>query len=332
MTAKFDDTAPRYEDVTDAANRLKGVAVRTPLLSNPALDEICGGRVFLKAECLQHTGSFKFRGAYNRISRLSEGERQGGVVAYSSGNHAQAVAAVAKRLGMAASIVMPSDAPALKIEATRNYGADIVLYDRYSDSREEIAAAIALERGATLIPPFENRHIIAGQGTAGLEAMEELTKLKITPNRVLVPCSGGGLVAGIALAVKHHFPDASIHPVEPEGFDDTARSLVSGNRETGDQSSRSICDALLVPTPGELTFSINRRLLSDGFVVTDKMVLAAMAFAFRHLKLVLEPGGAVALAAVLNNISDCRNQTVVVVLSGGNVDPALYAEALKITA
>lgn len=321
-------SGPALSDIEDAAARLAGQAVRTPLLDCPAADALCGGRVLFKPEMLQHTGSFKFRGAFNRISRLDDAQRPGGVVAFSSGNHAQAVAAVAAQFNIPATIVMPSDAPAMKIEATRGYGAEVVLYDRFSESREEIAAAIVARTGATLIPPFDHPLIMAGQGTTGLEIADDLASAKLAPDRVLVPCSGGGLIAGIATAVTARFPDAQVLSVEPHGYDDTARSLDAGERQTADPDARSICDALLVPTPGELTFSVNRRLLAGGLAVSDDQVRQAMAFAFRHLKLVTEPGGAVALAAILNGMVDCRNRTTVVVLSGGNVDPALFADAL----
>lgn len=320
---------PTYADVLDASQRLAGVAARTPLLACPAADVICHGRVLVKAEVLQRTGSFKFRGAHNLISRLSDADRARGVVAYSSGNHAQAVAAVAELLGAPATIVMPGDAPRLKIEATRAYGAEVVLYDRYGESREEIAAALVAKSGATLVPPFDHPMIIAGQGTVGLEIGEEAAARGAAPDIVLVPCSGGGLVAGIALAVRQRHPEAAIYSVEPDGFDDTARSLRSGRREHAVPGARSICDALLAPSPGEITFPINRSLLAGGVSVSDAEARAAMAFAFRHLKLVVEPGGAVALAALLSARVSCTGKTVVVVCSGGNVDPDTYSRALE---
>ena len=321
---------PVFSDVADAAARLRGIAVRTPLLDCPAAGAIFGGRVLVKAEVLQRTGSFKFRGAYNLISRLAPGMRGNGVVAYSSGNHAQAVAAVARLLGIGATIVMPADAPRLKIEATRGYGAEVVLYDRFGESREEIAAAIVAERGAVMVPPFDHPMIIAGQGTVGLEIVEQMAELSCAPEIVLVPCSGGGLVSGIATAVKERHPDAAVYSVEPQSFDDTARSLRSGKRERAVDGARSICDALLAPTPGEITFPINRRLLAGGIAVSDDMARRAMEFAFRHLKLVVEPGGAVGLAAFLHGLLDFAGKTVVVVCSGGNVDAALYREALAL--
>jgi threonine dehydratase len=319
---------PTIADIEEAASRLAGLAVHTPLLECPAADAACGGKVLIKAEMLQRTGSFKFRGAYNCISRLPTAEREKGVVAFSSGNHAQAVAAVSSLFGIAATIVMPADAPSIKIDATRDYGAQVVLYDRFTESREDIAATLVENQGLTLIPPFDHPLIIAGQGTVGLEIAEEMAARGQTPDQTLVPCGGGGLISGIATAVTSKFPDSAVHAVEPKGFDDTGRSLVSGNRESADRDARSICDALLVPTPGELTFPINQRLLAGGVSVSDDQVRHAMAFAFRHLKLVAEPGGAIALAAVLGGMVNCESKTTIVVMSGGNVDPAMFADVI----
>ena len=319
---------PTAADVEDTARLLKGVAVRTPLLTSAVLDHFTGARVFLKAEIFQHTGSFKFRGAYNCIARIPASRRVGGVVAYSSGNHAQGVAAAAKLLGLPAVIVMPSDAPALKRERTRALGPEIVLYNRERDSREEIAARIASERGATLIPPYDHALVIAGQGTVGREIAEELTALKLKPDLVLVPASGGGLAAGIALAVKQNHPAARIMTVEPAGFDDHARSFRSGRRERNAKLAGSICDALLAPEPGEITFEITRRLVGEGLAVSEAEVRAAIAFAFRELKLVVEPAGAAALAALLACGLELEGKVAVVVLSGGNIDPELFASAI----
>ena len=318
---------PTAADVEDAARLLKGVAVRTPLIPAPMLER-APGRVLLKAEIFQHTGSFKFRGAYNCIARIPKSRRAGGVVAYSSGNHAQGVAAAAKLLGLPAVIVMPADAPALKRERTQALGAEVVLYDRERESREEIAARIASERGATLIPPYDHALVIAGQGTVGREIVEELAALKLKPDLVLVPASGGGLVAGIALAVKQNHPAARIMTVEPAGFDDHARSFRSGRREKNAKLAGSICDALLAPEPGEITFAITRRLVGEGLVVSEAEVRAAIAFAFRELKLVLEPAGAAALAALLAGKVEVEDKVAVLVLSGGNVDPELFASAI----
>jgi threonine dehydratase len=323
-------TPPTFADIEDAGDLAAGVAVMTPLLRNDVLDAMVGGQVFVKAEVLQRTGSFKFRGAYNRISRLSASERTAGVVAYSSGNHAQGVATAAGLVGAPAVIVMPSDAPAMKIDNTRRLGADVVLYDRATQSREEIANAILQERGAILVPPFEDPFIIAGQGTAGLEIARQMDAVGANADVLLCPTSGGGLTAGIALAMETLSLATAIYGVEPFGFDDTARSLAAGQRVKNAAQSGSLCDALLTPEPGVLTFSINHPRLSGALAVTDEEALAAVAFAFRHLKLVVEPGGAVALAALLSGKLTLNGRTAVIVASGGNVDPGVFARALSI--
>lgn len=322
------DFAITAADVHDAARQIKGTAVRTPLLEYAALNERVGHRVLVKFEGAQHTGSFKFRGAYNRLSRIPADHKMAGVVAWSSGNHAQGVAAAARMLGIPATIVMPADAPAIKIANTRAYGAEVVPYDRYTQSREEIATRLADERGAILVPSFDDPYIIAGQGTAGLEILEQASEAGVAIGLVLVCCGGGGLVAGIATAVKATAPGVAIYSVEPRGFDDTARSLASGQRQTVSPDARSICDALLAPSPGTLTFPINKAFLSGGLSVSDDEVRAAMRFAFQSLKLVVEPGGAVALAAALEGIAPNADGATVVVISGGNADPASYAEIL----
>ncbi len=319
---------PAVDDVLDAARRLRGAARTTPLLRSGALDSRVGGRLLLKAEPLQRAGSFKFRGAWNRMSRLSAAERARGVVAWSSGNHAQGVAAAAAALRTRAAIVMPRDAPRAKIAGARALGAEIRLYDRRSESREEIGAALAAERGAPVVEPYDDPDVIAGQGTVGLEAAAQAAQLGLVPDLALVPCGGGGLVAGTALALRARVPGIAVHPVEPAGFDDTARSLAAGERLANAPDARSICDALLAPEPGALTFALNRAQLAPGLVVSDEEARAAMRAAFRHLKLVVEPGGAVALAAALAGRVDCRGRTVVVVLSGGNVDADAFREAL----
>jgi threonine dehydratase len=318
------DRLPTFADVEAAAERLRGIAVRTPLLESEALNERGGGRVLLKAECLQRTGSFKFRGAYNTISQIDASA----VVAYSSGNHAQGVAAAARLLGKAATIVMPADAPAIKVENTRAYGAEVRLYDRQRESREEIGAEIAARTGAALIKPYDDPRIIAGQGTAGLELARQVRDQGAAADLGLVPCGGGGLIAGCAIALTKAFPDIAIYAVEPDGLDDTRRSLAAGQRIANAPGATSICDSLLLPTPGELTFALNRQLLAGGLTVSDDEVRSAIAFAFRHLKLALEPGGAVALAAVLSRRLPLEGRTVAVVLSGGNVDPVLFAAAI----
>lgn len=317
----MNDFAITAADVRDAARRIKGVAVRTPLLEFAPLNERVGHRVLVKFEGAQRTGSFKFRGAYNRLSRIPVNRRPAGVVAWSSGNHAQGVADAARLLGIPAMIVMPADAPAIKIANTRALGAEVVSYDRYTQSREEMATALADERGAVLVPSFDDPYIIAGQGTAGLEILEQAAQAGATIGRVLVCCGGGGLVAGIATAIKDTAPGIAIYSVEPRAFDDTARSLASGQREAVPADARSICDALLAPTPGALTFPINQALLSGGLSVTDEQVRAAMRFALQSMKLVVEPGGAVALAAALEGIAPPADGATVVMVSGANVDP-----------
>ena len=319
---------PTLDDVRAAAARLAGHAQRTPLLAGTPLDDEVGGRVLLKLETLQHTGSFKFRGAWNRLAQLDAAERQAGVVAFSSGNHAQGVAAAARRLGIPATIVMPADAPAIKLRNTQALGAQVVTYDRQRESREEIAARIARERGAVLVPSFDDPHVIAGQGTAGLEILEQADALGLALDDVIACCSGGGLVAGIALAVTGLSPGTRVWCAEPAGFDDHARSLAAGRRLRNAPGAHSICDALLAPEPGELTFAINAQRLAGGCVVTDDEVRTAMAYAARVLKLVVEPGGAVALASVLARRLDARGRTVAVVLSGGNVEDATLSATL----
>ena len=322
------DTLPTAADVARAAERLKGVAVRTPLINAPVLDDRLNARVFLKAETLQRTGSFKFRGAYNKISSIPPEKRAGGVVAYSSGNHAQGVAAAAKLCGMRATIVMPADAPAAKRERTRALGAEIVPYDRETEDRAAIAEGIARERGATLVPPYDDPLIIAGQGTAGREIMEDLAALDLKPDVVFVGASGGGLAAGIALAVKDASPATPIYAIEPEGFDDTLRSFKSGKHESNARLSGTICDALMSGTPGALTFPITQKLIGQGFTVSDDEVGRAVRYAFEELKLVVEPGGAVSLAALLAGKLDVSGKVVAAVLSGANVDAALFAKLI----
>lgn len=319
---------PRYEDVLAAAERIAGEAVRTPLLSSRVLDERVGARVFLKPECLQRTGSFKFRGAYNAISRLSPEARRAGVVASSSGNHAQGVAAAAAIHGIPATIVMPTDAPAIKRQRTEGFGARVVGYDRATEDRDAITDRIVAETGAALVHPFDNRDVIAGQGTVGLEAVADLAAQGLAPDVVLVCCGGGGLTAGVALAVKTAVPDAVVYAVEPEGFDDQTRSFASGTRQRNARTSGSVCDALLTPAPGEIGFAMNRSRVAGGLVVSDAEALEAVRFAARELKLVVEPGGAVALAAALTGKVDLAGKVVLVILSGGNIDPDLLARVV----
>lgn len=318
---------PTEDDVIDAARQISGVAVKTPTLEFPVLNERVGARILLKSEIFQITGSFKFRGAWNRLSRLSEAQRAKGVVAFSSGNHAQGIAAAAKRLGIPATIVMPQDAPQIKIGRTQSLGADVIFYDRYTESREEIAKTFADKHGAVLVPSYDDRHIIAGQGTAALELFEDAARAGIEIGTLLVPCGGGGLTAGSALARDAKSPQTELFTVEPEGYDDHARSFASGTRETADTTRVSLCDALLAPMPGAMTFAINQPRVKAGLVVSEEDVLAAMRFAFTELKLVIEPGGCVALAALLAGKIVTTTGVIGAILSGGNVESSTFSAA-----
>ncbi len=318
-----------FSEIEKAKARVQGYATQTPLLNFPVLDERVNGRVFIKAENLQRTGSFKFRGAFNRLSLIPQDQRASGVVACSSGNHAQGVAAAAKILGFPAVIVMPRDAPALKIQRTKALGAEVVLYDRESEDREEIAKRICKERGATFIHPYNDSGVIVGQGTAGLEIAEQCEVLGVTPDMLISCTGGGGLTGGLALALEEKLPDCKIYTSEPAGFDDYARSLAAGKRVRNAALGGSVCDAVLTETPGDKGFSILSRRHAQGLVVTDEEALNAVAFAYFELKLVVEPGAAVALAAVLSNKIDIEGKTAVIMISGGNVDPAIFANALK---
>ncbi len=315
---------PSFKGVLDAARQIRPAAIRTPLLEHPALNEAVGGRVLMKAETFQVAGAFKFRGAYNRISRLTAEERERGVVAYSSGNHAQGVAAAARAVGTRALIVMPHDSPAVKVAGVRHFGGEVRLYDRWNESREAIGTQIAAERGCVLVPPFDDPHVIEGQGTVGLELLEQADA---PIDQLLCGASGGGLLAGLNLVMAERSPQTRVLVVEPEDFDDTRRSLAAGHRVGHPQGRPSICDALMAPMPGELTWPINQRL-AGALVVSDAEVEAAMRFAFRWLKLVIEPGGAVSLAALLAGRIDAADQTTAIILSGGNVDPAQFARIL----
>jgi threonine dehydratase len=324
---------PGIADVEAAAKRIAGKAIETPLLEWPGLNERVGGRVLLKAESLQRTGSFKFRGAFNKISRVvEEGGGQGGVVAYSSGNHAQGVAAAAQLLGLPATIVMPSDAPAIKLANTKGFGAEVVLYDRFTENREAIADGIAAKKKATIVPPFDDPYIIAGQGTAGLEMARQAKARGVNFDAALLPCGGGGLISGSTLALQAAWPKLPVYSCEPAAFDDTRRSLAIHKRLPVEPGGKSICDGLLSPIPGELTFALNDRNLAGGFSLSDDEVLTAMAFAFRVMKLVIEPSGAVALAAILTGKFDAKGKTVGVLCSGGNVDPDIFARCLALPA
>jgi threonine dehydratase len=323
-SADTPSSLPTAQDVDAAAQVLHGVALRTPLIASPALDALTGARVFLKAETLQRTGSFKFRGAYNKLAAIPREARAGGVVAFSSGNHAQGVAAAARLLGMPAVIVMPADAPYGKRARTAALGAEVVLFDRANEDREAIARDIAARRNAVLVPPYDDPLVIAGQGTVGREIIEDLATLGLSPDVIVVTASGGGLTAGIALAVKSRAPKARVYTAEPAGFDDHARSFMSGRREQNAALTGTICDALMARTPGQLTFAINRDLVGEGVAATDQEVAAAMVFAFHELKLVVEPGGAVALAALMAGKIAIKDKIAVAVLSGGNVDADVF--------
>ncbi|MEM9630933.1 MAG: threonine/serine dehydratase [Pseudomonadota bacterium] len=316
------------EDIEAAANRIKGEAVVTPLLRHPALDQRAGAQVFIKPECLQRSGSFKFRGAFNCLSQIADSERSHGVVACSSGNHAQGVAASAQLLGMPATIVMPADAPVIKLERTRAFGAEVVTYDRETEDREAIAAKLCKETGATFVHPFNDPAVIAGQGTVGLEMARQAEEQGAQLDDVLACTGGGGLSSGIALALAFKSPSTSFHTVEPQQFDDYKRSLAAGALLSNAAKSGSICDALLSETPGEIGFSILRQLAAEGLTVSDEEVLDAVAFAFTELKLVVEPGGAAALAAVLSGKLPVKNKTIGLVLTGGNIDPQMLLKAL----
>ena len=316
------------EMIEAAAERLAGHARRTPLLNSPFLDKVAGRRVWIKPECLQHTGSFKFRGGWSAVSALDPETRKNGVIAFSSGNHAQGVALAAKRHGIAAVVVMPSDAPQMKINNTRALGAEVVLHDRAGESREEIGNAIASKRGLTLIKSYDEPQVIAGQGTTGLEIARQAGELGVSKADVLVCCGGGGLTSGIALALEAKAPDMRVRPVEPDGFDDVARSLTSGGIETNTQTAGNICDAILTPSPGQITFPIMHRLCGPGIVVSEDEARKAMVAAFERLKVVSEPGGAVALAAALFHADQIEGPDVICTISGGNVDAGVFADAL----
>lgn len=312
-----------------AAQRLAGHARATPILGSPFLDQIAGRRVLVKAECLQHTGSFKFRGGWSALSAMDPEARSRGVIAFSSGNHAQGVAHAAALHGVPAVIIMPSDAPALKVANTRALGAEVVLYDRAREDRDAIGEALAKQRNLTLIRPFDDPLVIAGQGTTGLEIAAQAEKAGVTTADVLINCGGGGLTSGIALALEARAPGLRARPCEPAGFDDTARSLASGQVKTNPTMTGSICDAIITPSPGKLTFPVMQRLCGPGIVVTDDQALHAMSLAFTRLKIVLEPGGAVSLAAALFHGDAIDGDAVICVTTGGNVDAPLFATALE---
>ena len=319
----------QIDEIFEANERLKNKKRITPLLNSPFLDEIAGRKIFIKAECLQHTGSFKFRGAYSAISSLPIEKRKKGVIAYSSGNHAQGVALAAKIHEIPATIIMPEDAPEIKINNTKDLGAEVILYDRLSENREKIGQKFSEERLLSLIPPYDHNDVIAGQGTIGLEIASQAEQIGIGKADVLVCCGGGGLTSGIAVALSTLMPDFVTRPVEPEGFDDVVRSLKTGERQTNKKISGGLCDAIITPTPGELTFPLMKKYCGGGIVVTDDQVMKAIALAFTRLRIVVEPGGAVALAAALFHSKKCDNETLIAVVSGGNIDPDIFKKALE---
>ena len=312
-----------------AAQRIKGHARDTPILTSPFLDDIAGRRVFVKAECLQHTGSFKFRGGWSAVSSLTDNALKTGVIAFSSGNHAQGVALAAREHGAPAVIIMPSDAPAVKIENTRALGARVVLYDRAKEDRGAIGQRLSDEQGLTLIKPYDHPQVIAGQGTTGLEIARDMIALGITDADVAVCCGGGGLTSGIALALAADAPGLRARPVEPEDFDDVTRSLISGRIERNDRAGGSLCDAIVTKQPGQLTFPIMQAHCGPGIVVTEAECMRAVALAFERLRIVVEPGGAAALAATLLHPDAFDGDAVIAVATGGNVDPAIFAQALE---
>ena len=319
---------PTIDDIGEADLRIRPYAVETPLLEWASVNEKLGGRVLFKAETLQRTGSFKFRGAYNRVSRVDRNAFPGGVVACSSGNHARGVGEAARLCGLDAVIVMPADAPLFKISRTSQSGAETVFYDRETEDREAIARELCEKLNADLVLPFDDPQVIAGQGTVGLEIARQAKTIGASIDAVLVPASGGGLTAGVALAVLDSFPAAEVYTVEPKGFDDYKRSLAEGVRQENERLSGSICDALLMPQPGELTFAVNKDRLAGGIAVSDRDVREAIGYAFGEMKLVIEPGGAAALAAILSGAFHAKGRTVAIVLSGGNIDPRLFAEII----
>jgi threonine dehydratase len=323
------ENIPDYQDVLNAAKRLDGIVRKTPLIENQILNSITGSRVFIKPENLQMTGSFKFRGAYNAISSLSNSQQQRGVVACSSGNHAQGIAEAARLMSTPATIIMPEDSPKIKLQRTKRSGAHVITYNRANGDRDAIASEICAKNDAEFIHPYNNSDVIAGQGTTGLEIAHQFIEDDNRVDRLFVCTGGGGLTGGLTLAITHHFPGAKIHSVEPEGFDDYRRSLIAGRRLDNPARSGSICDALLSQMPGEMGFDINRSLLAEGFTVSDEQVLGAIRFAFNELKIVVEPGGAVALAALLNNPKKWSGETIACIISGGNIDPEMMTKALS---
>jgi len=317
------------DDIKAAKQRIKGVAVKTPLLTNCYLNELLDAKVYIKLENLQQIGAFKFRGAYNRLCQLNEEEKKRGVVAFSSGNHAQGIALAAKMLNMKATIVMPSDAPKLKLEGTLRLGAKVVEYDRSTESREDIAAGIAKSFGSILVPAFEDYSIMAGQGTIGIEVANQLGAKKKQLDAYLAPAGGGGLLAGTSVAIRSLIPGAKVYGVEQEGYDDHALSRKAGRRIKIKPKKSTMCDALMATTPGKMTWSINSKTVTDFLVVNEDEIAHAVAFAFLRLKVVVEPGGAVALASLLEKKIELAGKRIVIVLSGGNIDGNTFRYCLE---
>lgn len=325
----MNDMAVTLADIQKAAQRLAGVAIETPLLSNQELNRRVGADLYYKPESLQHIGAFKFRGAYNRLVQLSAAEKSRGVVAFSSGNHAQGVAYAAKLLSMKATIVMPSDAPKIKLDGTRALDAEVRLYDRHNESREQIAADIAADSGAVLVPAFDDLDIIAGQGSCGLELMQQLRARNLRADWLLSPAGGGGLLSGVTVAAKGMDPDIRVCGVEPENFDDHRLSREAGERVKISGTAPTLCDSLMATTPGEITWSINGELVDQFVAVNEEEVEHAISFAFRYLKLVIEPGGAVALAALLQSKLPVKGKQAAFIMSGGNIDKETFCRCLE---
>lgn len=323
---------PTFADIEDAAQRIRGITVHTPLLRYEVLDKAIGAPVWIKPETLQRTGSFKMRGAWNRISRIPDADKPKGVVAFSSGNHAQGVAESARILGLKSTIVMPADAPRAKIESTKMRGAEVRLYDRINESREAIAAELVAATGATTVRPFDDAWIIAGQGTAGLEAAQDAAAQGVTFGSLICNASGGGLLAGVAVAFETLSPKTEVYVSEPAGHDDLIRSLAEKKIVSNAPGIRSIADALMSPEPGVIPFEVHKRRVAGGFTATNDQLLDAMSYAFHNLKLIVEPGGANALAVLLNNRQHfAARGPVLVILSGGNVDADLFSQAIART-
>ena len=315
----------KYNYIEQAFSVIKSKIVKTPMVTNDYINKLTENNVYFKLENFQITGSFKYRGALHKILKLSELRKKKGVIAYSSGNHAQAVAYASNQNNINAKIIMPNNAPKIKINNTKKYGAEVVLYDPNKEQRETIGQNIALEENRTLVKPYDDYDIIAGQGTVGLEIVDQLKEIKVVPNLYLCCCGGGGLIAGSSTYLKYAFPQISCYSVEPEGFEDTSRSLLSGKIESNTLGKKSICDALLAFQPGNLTFPINKKNLDGGLVVKEEETKKSIITIAENLKIIIEPGGAVAAAAILSKKLNIKNKNIVVMLSGGNIDPDIFS-------